>query len=278
MDNAELLARYARKPDRRLRDRIVTANLGLAKKIANRHAKNCREPFEDLLQVACIGLAKAVDAFDITRGLQFSTLAGAKIRSEIMHYLRDKSSPVKIPRRWQDNRRKFLEMMQAGADPEEIAAVTRISVLEQSDAWVALQYRPLVSLDKPVGEDEDQPYEVVGQTGTVDPTIKVGDVLLMVGAQMRNGEYFNATAICKEEGRQFSEFFRLPSTKRRIAEIQKAGLSQVIQSKRGKGGGSWVHKNLAPEFLIWVNRAKYQKIIIGAILDNLESGPHEYVA
>src|SRR5262249_12808214 len=65
---------YAETPDTTLRDELITAHIGLAEYLARRFT-NRGEPLDDLVQVASLGLLKAVDRFDPDRGLEFSTYA-----------------------------------------------------------------------------------------------------------------------------------------------------------------------------------------------------------
>lgn len=78
------------------RNKFILKNLNLARKVAHTHSRKCWEPYEDLEQVAVIGLIKAADNFNPNLGA-FSSYAIPKIDGEIKHYLRDKSL-LKIPR------------------------------------------------------------------------------------------------------------------------------------------------------------------------------------
>lgn len=85
------------KLSKRQRDQMILANKGLVFKVANRWVKKCSIPLDELEQIGFIGLVKAVDNFDDSTGNQFSTFAIPKITGEIMHYLRDKNSLIRIP-------------------------------------------------------------------------------------------------------------------------------------------------------------------------------------
>jgi RNA polymerase sigma factor (sigma-70 family) len=80
------------------RDETILRNLGLAKSEAHKFSLKCPEPFDDLCQVGYLGLIKAVERFDPSRGFAFSSYAVPLIQGEIRHYLRDKSSVVRIPK------------------------------------------------------------------------------------------------------------------------------------------------------------------------------------
>src|SRR5438105_13494106 len=94
-------AEYAQTRDQALRDELVAAHLGLAEYLARRFA-NRGEPLDDLVQVASVGLLKAVERFDADRGLEFSTFATPTIVGELKRHFRDKGWAVRVPRRVQE--------------------------------------------------------------------------------------------------------------------------------------------------------------------------------
>lgn len=158
----ELLVAYQQNPSVALRNKLVRLNTGLVRKVAYRMAQQCSEAFEDLEQIGYIGLIQAIERFDPTKGNTFSTFAVPYIRGEILHYLRDRSSTVKIPRRWQDlqrSARKIREQLalQLHRQPQddEIAAELNISVSEWQEVKLATSNRSLVSLDAPVKSNDD---------------------------------------------------------------------------------------------------------------------------
>src|ERR1700735_5056915 len=84
-----------------LRDELVSAHLGLAEYLARRFA-NRGEPLDDLVQVASLGLLKALDRFDPERGVEFSTYATHTIVGELKRHFRDKGWSIRAPRRMQE--------------------------------------------------------------------------------------------------------------------------------------------------------------------------------
>jgi RNA polymerase sigma-B factor len=95
---SELFREYRKNPTRRLCDRIFNQHYKLACEIAHQFRLCSQEPFEDLLQLAAMGLVAAIERFDPDRGNAFSSFACPYIKGEICHYLRDKSSTIRIPR------------------------------------------------------------------------------------------------------------------------------------------------------------------------------------
>src|ERR1700729_3954096 len=84
-----------------LRDELVVAHLNLVRYLASKFA-NRGESLEDLIQVGTVGLIKAIDRFDLERGVEFTTYATPTIVGEIKRYFRDKGWAVKVPRRLQE--------------------------------------------------------------------------------------------------------------------------------------------------------------------------------
>ncbi|MBW3669719.1 MAG: sigma-70 family RNA polymerase sigma factor, partial [Actinobacteria bacterium] len=94
-------AAFGESRDPALRDELIEAHLGLAEYLARRFS-NRGEPLDDLVQVASVGLLKAVDRFDSGRGVEFSTYATHTIVGELKRHFRDKGWAVRAPRRMQE--------------------------------------------------------------------------------------------------------------------------------------------------------------------------------
>src|SRR5918996_3267611 len=167
------LEEYARTGDKELRDEIVGSQVGLAEYLARRF-KNRGEPIEDLIQVALLGLLKAVERFDPGRGLEFSTFATPTIVGELKRHFRDKGWAVRVPRRVQELHLRMGTVVntlsqELGRSPTipEIAARAEVSeddVLEAMEAGRAYRFS---SIDAPTNDDEDRsPGPVAAQLGT----------------------------------------------------------------------------------------------------------------
>ena len=158
----ELLIAYSRNPSIALRNRLVQLNVGLVRQVAHRLVQQCAEPYEDLVQVGYIGLIHAIERFNPHQGCAFSSFAIPYIRGEMLHYLRDKSSIIRIPRRWQElyiKGKKLRKQLTAtlGRQPKdgEIAQALGISLQEWDECQLALQNRLLMSLDANVNQAAD---------------------------------------------------------------------------------------------------------------------------
>ena len=97
----ELFAQFAGSRDPQIREGLVVAHLNLVRYLAVRFA-NRGESLDDLIQVGTVGLIKAIDRFDTSRGVEFTTYATPTIIGEIKRYFRDKGWAVRVPRRLQE--------------------------------------------------------------------------------------------------------------------------------------------------------------------------------
>lgn len=159
---AELLRLYHQQRSPRIRNQLVELNLGLVRKEAHHWRKQCHENYDDLLQIGCLGLIQAIERFDLSRGLAFSSFAMPYIRGEIQHYLRDKSPMMRIPRRLsgmhRQVKRTVIELRQSlGRSPteEEVCQVIGLTPEEWRELHIALQNNLLLSLDAPVQQAEE---------------------------------------------------------------------------------------------------------------------------
>lgn len=148
--------------DETARGTLIRRNRPLAARIAARYAGHGEE-LEDLIQVAMIGLIKAVDRFDPSRGVRFSTYAGATITGEIKRHFRDGTWSVSVPRGAKEaalrTRSALEDLAQSlGRTPttDEVAARSNLSEAKVRDGLEALaSYNPS-SLD--VAFDDEGPF------------------------------------------------------------------------------------------------------------------------
>ena len=167
------LLEQSKQGDKKARETLISGNLRLVLSVIQRFT-NRGEPMDDLFQVGCVGLIKAIDNFDITQKVRFSTYAVPMIIGEIRRYLRDNSS-VRVSRSMRDNayraltvREKLMAQNQREPTVEEIAremGVKREEVVFALDAIA----EP-VSLYEPVFQDGGDAICVMDQVRDVGNT------------------------------------------------------------------------------------------------------------
>lgn len=164
---AELIS-HAHEGDKAARDRLVSDNLGLVH-IVVRRFENRGHDREELFQIGCIGLMKAIDKFDLSLNLAFSTYAVPMITGEIRRFLRD-DGMVKVSRTLKENGyriSKAKEYLAGELEREpslmEVAAATGLSVEEIVMATEA--NREIESIYQPVYEKDGNEMLLIDQIG-----------------------------------------------------------------------------------------------------------------
>ncbi|MGW1014484.1 SigB/SigF/SigG family RNA polymerase sigma factor [Streptomyces termitum] len=154
-----------------VRNTLVELNLSLVK-FAARRFRHRPEPHEDIVQVGTIGLIKAIDRFDPSRGKDFSTFALPTIVGEMKRFFRDTGWAVHVPRHMQELHLELartsdaLEQVQGRAPScSELAARLGLSRAEVARAQLASRARTTSFLDAPAGGEEDEPGTPQGTTG-----------------------------------------------------------------------------------------------------------------
>ena len=162
----DMLLRRSREGDADAREKLIEGNLRLVLSVIQRFDKRGENP-DDLFQVGCIGLIKAIANFDPDKQVRFSTYGVPMIAGEIRRYLRD-NSPIRVSRSIRDVAYRVLQCKEAqtsarGREPtlEEIAKELDLSVEEVSQALDAV-CAP-VSLHDPVYADGGDPLTVMDQ-------------------------------------------------------------------------------------------------------------------
>jgi RNA polymerase sigma-B factor len=156
------------------RDALVEQHLPLVEHLARRF-RNRGEPYDDLVQVATIGLIKSVDRFDLERGVEFSTYATPTIVGEIKRHFRDKGWAVRVPRRLQELRLSLasatseLSQKQGRAPTvHELANHLKITDEEVLEGLESANAYSTLSLDAGDSGSGDEPMPVSETLGVED--------------------------------------------------------------------------------------------------------------
>jgi RNA polymerase sigma-B factor len=244
----ELLMAYKQNPTVQLRNQLVRLNAGLVRKIAHRVSHQCSEPYEDLEQIGYLGLIRAIERFNPSQGCAFSSFAVPYIRGEMLHFLRDRGSAVKIPRRWQDlqkeSQKRQAELVRTlGRQPSdaEMAEALNISIVEWREVKLANKNRMLLSLDATVCQQ-------------LDSSITLGDTLPDAHYQMLQSleedrqQIQRALNQLEEKTRSAIEFvFFSGMSRKEVAE--RIGVSPMTVTRRIQRGLDQMVSFLQPQVL-----------------------------
>jgi RNA polymerase sigma-B factor len=182
-----LLERYAQEGSPIVREELVERFMPLARRLAARYAGGA-EPFDDLVQVASVGLVKAIDRFDPARGTAFSTFAVPTILGELKRHFRDRGWSVHVPRDVQERILKVERAMselpaKLGHSPTVRDIAERIEATDEEvlEAMHAAQGHHAVSLDatSTMG-DGDEPGPLRDRIGEDDlsfETVEYGEAI-----------------------------------------------------------------------------------------------------
>jgi RNA polymerase sigma-B factor len=179
---------FARLPDPAARDALAERFLPLAEHLARRFSGRGQHA-DDLVQVASLGLVKAIDRFDMDRGVRFSTYATATIVGELKRHFRDRGWGVRVPRSVQEatmqvNRAMSELWQELGRAPTVADLVERTDLSEESvlEALDASRAYTSSSLDEPVGEEGTVAGDLIGG---VDERYEVSDEWLAMAPKLR---------------------------------------------------------------------------------------------
>jgi RNA polymerase sigma-B factor len=170
----QLLVRYHHDGDLAAREELVERFLPLARDLALRYTYT-DEPFDDLLQVASLGLIKAIDRFEPGRGTKFTSYAAPTILGELKRHFRDKGWALHVPRDLQErtlavSRETEVLSKSLGRSPKvrEVAATLGCSVENVLEAQEAAASYEATSLDAPTARDDDEGAALVDMMGGED--------------------------------------------------------------------------------------------------------------
>ncbi|HYM57753.1 MAG TPA: sigma-70 family RNA polymerase sigma factor, partial [Solirubrobacteraceae bacterium] len=191
LEDRRLLVRYHREGDQAAREQLVERLLPLARRMARRYRRS-DEPLDDLVQVATLGLIKAIDRFDPSRETAFSSYAVPTMLGELKRYFRDNGWAVHVPRGMQERVMQVDHSVnelsgKLGRSPSagEVAAAIGASTEQVLEAMVAASAYDAVSLEsyhfgdagdgetyaESIGVEDDR-FELVDCGATIAPTLR----------------------------------------------------------------------------------------------------------
>ena len=169
-EQAELMDKI-KVGDKEARDKFAMANLRLVLSVVQRF-QNRTNNFDDIFQVGCVGLMKAIDNFDTTLGVRFSTYAVPMIIGEIKRFLRDNNS-IRVSRSLRDIAYKALkakeELIKENSKEPDITEIAKFLDIPESDISVALEaISEPVSLCDPVYNEGDDTIYLIDQLSNAE--------------------------------------------------------------------------------------------------------------
>jgi RNA polymerase sigma-B factor len=192
VESSELFDRWQEQRDGRAREELVERFVPLARKLARRYS-GAHEPFDDLLQVASLGLVKAIDRFDTSRGTAFSSFAVPTILGELKRYFRDLGWSVHVPRGAQELALKVEEgrqqlMTKTGRQPSvpDLAGYLELSIEDVLEALETAGAHHTASLDSPREDGEEDLGTLADGFGQVDDRFELVDSKVAIAAAARH--------------------------------------------------------------------------------------------
>jgi RNA polymerase sigma-B factor len=177
--------------DAAAREELVLRFLPLARRLARRYQRSS-EPFDDLLQVATLGLVKAVDRFDPDRGVAFTSFAVPTILGELKRHFRNTGWAVHVPRglheqalRVDSAHRELESRLGRAPRVQEVADTVGISLEEVLSAMEASAAYEAVSIDAPVRGEDGEHVGLAGTLGNEDPGLELAEHRVTVAATVR---------------------------------------------------------------------------------------------
>jgi len=176
-----LLRRYHEHGDLAAREQLIEQYMSLVRSLARRYSYR-GEQLEDLVQIGAIGLIKAIDRFDIDRGVELTTYATPNIIGEIKRHFRDRGWSVRVPRGLQElnvQLSRLIEQLtvQLGRSPT-IAELAKAANVEEEEVLEALEsgraYSSL-SLSTGGGGDDDADLDPLESIGTEEHAYEVSE-------------------------------------------------------------------------------------------------------
>jgi RNA polymerase sigma-B factor len=181
---------WKREGDESARELLVERYMPLARKLARRYGRSS-EPFEDLVQVATVGLLKAMERFEPERGSAFQSFAIPTILGEMRRYFRDSGWAVHVPRSAQERALKVRDAEERlanehGRSPtvNELAQYLELDTEEVLDALQAIQGYQAVSLEAPRGSDSTEAPSYAESIGAEDERYELVELDAMVSSAL----------------------------------------------------------------------------------------------
>jgi len=239
---AELLRRYAATRDPALKEELARRVVPLARSMAMRY-RGGSEPLDDLVQVASLGLVKALDGFDPERGRPFAAYAVPTMLGELRRHFRDHVWNVHLPRGLQERTLAVSDAVQAlgdelGESPTVSQVAERLDLSEEEvlEALQAEEARRTLSLDAPVSrEDGESAPRVDTMPATEMGYEAVESQMAAVDADLDEREYEVLRLRFGQDMTQYEIGRRLGVSQMQISRIMRRALRKLLTAVQAEG-------------------------------------------
>jgi RNA polymerase sigma-B factor len=238
-----LLRRYAETGDPALRDELVDRFMPLARSLAMRY-RGGSEPLDDLVQVANLGLVKAIDGFDPARGKPFTAYAVPTILGELRRHFRDHVWPVHLPRSLQERTLQVEDAItelteRCGRFPTVGQIAKRLDVDQEEvlDAMRADEARRTLSLDAPRRRDEEDPTSTIETVGCEEAgydTVEASLSARAAGLDEREWRVLRLRFV--DDLNQYEIGERIGVSQMQVSRIVRGALRKLLGAVQGQPG------------------------------------------
>ena len=225
---AKLFLEYDKTRDPKIREKLIVEHLYIAEILAKKYINRGIE-YDDLYQVASMGLIFAMDRYDISKGYEFSSFATPTIVGEIKRYFRDKGWVIRVPRRIQELSKKvnqarthLSQIMQKQPTVTDIAEEIGITEEEVLEAMEASKVYAPESLNKTI------------DTGSDDKEVNLGD---LIGEDDRNFDKVDFYDVVSKQLKTFNDLekkifvYRYYDKRTQISIAEELKISQMTVSR-----------------------------------------------
>ena len=236
-DETRQLLEKAQTGDEAAREKLICGNLRLVLSVVQKFA-NRGESMDDLFQVGCIGLIKAIDCFDLNQNVQFSTYGVPMIAGELRRFLRDHSA-IRVSRSMRDTAYKVLRAKEKltndnGREPDVETIAKELGLPRQDVVFAMEAICDPVSLYEPIFSDVGESATVMDQIGDTKNTDEQWLEQIALEEAMRR--------LTRREKRILALRFYDGRTQMEVAKA--VGISQAQVSRLEKNAISQIKKNI----------------------------------
>jgi RNA polymerase sporulation-specific sigma factor len=235
-DETDALLLRAKDGDAKAREELIHGNLRLVLSVIQRFL-NRGENADDLFQVGCIGLMKAIDNFDVSLGLRFSTYGVPMIIGEIRRYLRD-NTPMRVSRGMRDTAYKAMQarerlQSELGREPSAEEIASSLGIPREDVVFALESVAEPVSIYEPVYSDGGESVMVLDQIRDADNTdehwleqIALGDAINGLSERERH-----ILALRFYYGRtQMEVASEIGISQAQVSRLEKSAISRIKKS------------------------------------------------